>query len=479
MEKILKVTLTPSGAEPSEPLCGGTRGEHRATALILTPDDELSEAILRAEESDGDVSVKFDVVTEAGEFIPGEEREVSAISEPFYLTAPMTASGLDAVVLVRFIVKDAEGRLLRELYKAQIRLWFEDSFGGIALPRVKKTPEAEIEAKAEELCLIIEQKAAAADQLISLKAEQVSAQARSSAEQLKKALAASEKAEKSATEAEESAVSSEDHAAECRTLSKQMSEGLSWTTRAAEKAVASANEAELIYAGCKSTAEELTAYADGVAERLGESANSFKGKAVGRELLLTDVSPLAHRVKLCADTDLLKDVKVKDTDFGWAKSAVFYLEKGKTYRYAVVYADGAEKDAIITGDGWDANSSPAYIFSESNGEFVHGYSSGEYAMYFSMAAEKVLSAELAERDAVSAGATITVTDKNGAQTVVKTDDFGQAVVDSAYPEMRITCSQNLLITAEYNRDTAAVMGELETALDGILQIQKTLTGGGV
>lgn len=470
MENFLNVTLTSSGAEPAEPLCGGTRGEHRATALLFTLDAQLAEAITEAEAEQGAVSVKLDVITEAGEFVPGEERKISDLTAPFYLTAAMTASGLDAVVLVRFLVKDSKGALIRELYKAQIRLWFEDSFGGITLPRIKKPSEAE--AKVEELCRLIEQRTAEAEKLITVKAEQVSAQVKSSAEQFKKTLAASERAESAAA-------SSEGFAAECNRISKQISEGISQTSQAVAEAKASANEVKELCERCENNLAELTLYTDRVAERLGESANSFKGKASGKELHLSDVSPLAHKVKLWVETNLLKGTKAEDTEFGYAKSVVFSLERNKSYRYEIITADGTGCDVVITGDGWEANSSPAYYFAETSGEFVHGYSSGVYAIYCVTAAENILSLELSEVGAVSSQAVITVTDVNGAVTETVTDSEGRATVESACPEMRIACRQNAVITAEYNRDTAAVIGELEAAIKGLLNAQQSPAGGGV
>lgn len=300
MEKILKVTLTPSGAEPSEPLCGGTRGEHRATALILTPDDELSEAILRAEESNGDVSVKFDVVTEAGEFIPGEEREPSAISEPFYLTAPMTASGLDAVVLVRFIVKDAEGRLLRELYKAQIRLWFEDSFGEITLPRVKKTPEAEMEAKAEELCELIEKKGRAANELLDLKAEQLAEQLRTASVQLKKCIEAGDKAESSTVMAEKSEARAELFATEAESNAKATAEAIKSVGTLAERASMEARRSEEAATSSEDAAArsaDFAAESANAAATSAEAAQNSTQYAKQAELSAEKVSTEAAEIK--------------------------------------------------------------------------------------------------------------------------------------------------------------------------------------
>lgn len=385
MEKILNYTLSLLGHSPDESLCGGIQGEHRATALVFSTDDGLKSAIAQAEAKGHTVKICIDAITEAGEFIKGEEREASGLYDPFYLTAPMTASGLDIVVLVKFLLLDLNHKLMSELYRAQIKLWFEQSLTSATLPRHDKSKETELQSVAEELCRIIEEKGQAASELITVKAEQVIEGAKTSAEQLKKTLTAAQSAQAAATSAEENRIVAEDSARECSAISKQMTQGLIQLSQAKEKVTCAAENTQLLAEECEKSAAEIKNYADCLWSQIGESANSFKGKAYGSEILLTDISPITHRVK----------VKV-----------------------------------------------------EANGSTVEDIA-------------------------------ITVTDSNGGQTVLKTDALGEAVFESTYPEMRITNSSGKFMVAEYNRDTAAVMGELETALDSITKIQQTFIGGAV
>lgn len=123
MEKTLNYLLTPDGIFQDDAVCGGVQGEHRATAIEITPDDELVKIIDEYKSSGVDLRLHVDAVTAAGEVIKGERREEN-LFDPIYIDRRMTESGLDITLLIRIFII---GEDVRELVRGQIRLYFKPS----------------------------------------------------------------------------------------------------------------------------------------------------------------------------------------------------------------------------------------------------------------------------------------------------------------------------------------------------------------
>ena len=361
MERILNYTLTPGGVLPNTPLLAGYQGEHRATALVIDPDKELSDMIERAK--DGyEVSCKIDAVNLSGEFIVGEKRAIDQIGEPFYLTSQMTALGLDTVILVRIILKNETET--KEIYKAQIKLYFEPS----AIPPViipdKQCRAEDLEQKAEEICGLIEERAQRVQEIMDLKLEAVSEKAQTSANHLKMTKNALEQAEEyallakeSQENAKQSAVLSEESKNEAKTLilaaenykssallsaqkasesalktedfSKNAENCLQLTNEAlievklsaqnaaefAQNAKESENNAKESETIALKTKSEITEFAKDFKEEftglIEDRVNPLKGKADGSGVLLTDVSPVEHTVSVRLNSDTVTDFSSK------------------------------------------------------------------------------------------------------------------------------------------------------------------------
>ena len=200
MEKFLNYTLGLEGISPSEPICGGVQGEHRATALCITPDRTFCSAVEQKCAEGKEAFVRLDFITEAGELIKGEERAFEDLALPFYLTSQMTASGLDASVLVRVLLKTEEGAVIGDFCKAQIKLFFEAAPIGLSLQLPKKEPQKVLAEALQAALLEIRQKGEEAEQKLEVKLVAVSEQAQTSAGHLKKVIATAEQTEETARE---------------------------------------------------------------------------------------------------------------------------------------------------------------------------------------------------------------------------------------------------------------------------------------
>ena len=241
MERILNYTLTPGGVLPNTPLLAGYQGEHRATALVIDPDKELSDMIERAK--DGyEVSCKIDAVNLSGEFIVGEKRAIDQIGEPFYLTSQMTALGLDTVILVRIILKNETET--KEIYKAQIKLYFEPSaIPPVIIPENKSCAE-ELEQKAEEICNLIDERAQRIESLMDIKLENAKNTLSASANQLKRANEAVVAAEQAADSAENSKALAQEAAVLCDGTKREIQSLIGAASSYADNAFSSATRSK-------------------------------------------------------------------------------------------------------------------------------------------------------------------------------------------------------------------------------------------
>lgn len=360
MERILNYTLLENGVTPGEPILAGVQGEHRATALVISLDSDFSEVISKAQEN-SNAFCRIDAVTAAGEFIEGEERPIDQISNPFYLTAPMTASGLDTVVLVRIILKGDTAETV--IYKAQIKLYYEPSVMSLVVTPKEKNQVDIFEQKAEEICSLIEEKAEWAYNLISAKADVVTNKANASAEHLKKATLAAEEAEFATTASKEHRNTAERAAENCEEnrekISAMVNAASNFANNAAYLNEATKSNAEKAQKCLEETEEHLQHITDLAAQTnlnvnlaqtaatnaaaaeqgaktaqdmaqsfieevkdLGEEiensvdktlasfSNALKGKKEGRIVSISDISPIKHPIKITLSGQELSNANV-------------------------------------------------------------------------------------------------------------------------------------------------------------------------
>lgn len=252
MERILNYTLLENGVTPSEPVLAGVQGEHRATALVIAPNQEVANAFSGYKNA----VVLIDSVTAAGEFIKGEERSFAEISKPFYLTSALTVSGLDAVILVRIVLKEENN--LKELYKAQIKVCFEQAPFMPDVVFEGKTQGEILSEKAEEVCALIDERAQRAQEIINYKLETVREETTRAANQLKGANQTVAEAAEKIAEAKQTLENIEQSASKCNEIENQIekfilvAEGCKNSAlSSAQKAVENRTVAENIKADCQ------------------------------------------------------------------------------------------------------------------------------------------------------------------------------------------------------------------------------------
>ena len=166
MERILSYTLTGKGFTPAEPQFAGIQGSHRATALEITPDGEVASFIEEKRAQGKEMCFRIDVINEAGQTVSMKQAPIEQLTQPFYLTRQMTASGLDCIAVLFITAKDENGE--EEVYKAQMRLYFEQARGGISIPEQTLPTDdlqekylecaEKLDEKTQEALIFIEQK---------------------------------------------------------------------------------------------------------------------------------------------------------------------------------------------------------------------------------------------------------------------------------------------------------------------------------
>lgn len=119
MEKIISYTLGSEGIFPKESILGGVQGEHRATAVEVTPDLELAEKIAEYTAEGKEIALKIEVAYLSGGLIYTEERRGEELFAPFYITGEMTSLGLDICIAVSILCDGGQ-----ELCKGLISLYF-------------------------------------------------------------------------------------------------------------------------------------------------------------------------------------------------------------------------------------------------------------------------------------------------------------------------------------------------------------------
>ena len=209
MERILSYTLTGNGFTPAEPQFAGIQGSHRATALALTPNGEVSSFIEEKKAQGKEMFFRIDVINEAGQTFAMKDAPIEQLTQPFYLTRQMTASGLDLVAVLFITAKDESGET--EVYKAQMRLYFEQVRGGTPFHE-QTLPNSDLEEKYLECEQKLEEKTQNVLSAIDLKAEVVRKVSSDIAQRHEQASAWANEAKTQAQSASASAVTAEQEA---------------------------------------------------------------------------------------------------------------------------------------------------------------------------------------------------------------------------------------------------------------------------
>ncbi len=182
MEKIISYTLSTEGIFPEEAVLGGIQGEHRATAVEVTPTVELAEKIAEFKAQGREVELQFEAILSSGEAVLKEKRRSDDIFAPFYLSREMTLSGLDLKIIVKLFVFGEEER---EYCRGIIKLYFTPCPSTEGYPVFDEDKEL-CDKRAEEILNEFDQKAQHYEEIISLKAESAASSAATAARHLKR-----------------------------------------------------------------------------------------------------------------------------------------------------------------------------------------------------------------------------------------------------------------------------------------------------
>ena len=246
MENIINLTLSLSGVCQKEPICGGRQGEHRATAVVFTPDKELSENLAEKQAAGKTLNFNVSLITEAGELFSGEEADISKLVEPFFLTADMTLSGLDSRLVLR--ISEKKDGDTREFLRTAVKLYFLPGLGYSG--KTKKEDIDIISKKTEEALIAIEGKCAEAEGLVSEGISRMQGLQQTGAQQLKKVLEAATAAEEARLGAENTMLS----------LGDEVTKAKEYSMMAGEFALTAAKEAKAAEEFNLSAEDKVKAY---------------------------------------------------------------------------------------------------------------------------------------------------------------------------------------------------------------------------
>ena len=266
MERILSYTLTGKGFTPAEPQFAGIQGAHKATALEITPDSEVASFIEEKRAQGKEMCFRIDVINEAGQTVSMKQVPIEQLSQPFYLTRQMSASGLDCVAVLFITAKDENGE--EEVYKAQMRLYFEQARGGISIPE-QTLPTDDLQEKYLECAEKLDEKTQEALIFIEQKTEVVKQAAGDIAVRHEQASGLVNRAEHYAGDAKTSAEIAEQEASETSAL---LTEVRRIAHSAADLVARSESAAARADKGSKETAENLLQVSD-LAGKTAENAN--------------------------------------------------------------------------------------------------------------------------------------------------------------------------------------------------------------
>lgn len=255
-------------------------------------------------------------------------------------------------------------------------------------------------------------------------------------------------------------------------------------------------------------------------------ANALKGSASGNVVVLKDVSPLPHDVKVKLDNGESVTVCSKNL-FDKSKSIIDGI-KNET-AVAISSTVVMENDALIQNlkpnvkytlsyeveclsvpenatcietavglllrnRGISGNVANPYYRQLKVGDVINHsvsftlteerYTNGKFEMlgYCNNYTDKTSGAYvkpsmIIRNIQIEEGATATEYEPYIEPTTYTADENGELAIPSIYPTMRIVADEGVTITAEYNKDINKAFGDIETALDNIIAMQNSYIGG--
>lgn len=287
---------------------------------------------------------------------------------------------------------------------------------------------------------------------------------------------------------------------------------------------AEADRVETAAADVKSaaqTVEKSVETAENIAESNEETAgiiknsaaNAFKGVASGEVVRVDDVSPIEHIANVWVHgKNLFHFTETKTGDISGVaysvepNSSVITLNGTATknnnalIRQNIVLQKGTYTISVKGANVIDSEYDRVYVYDVENDAVITNYVKDERPRTFILTRDTIINIcylvgvgstyqntnvyiqiELGntatEYTPYIDPSTVTVTEETTGATYTPNAD-GTCEIVSVSPTMTLlTDTEGITIECEYNRDTNIVMGDIETAIDGILAIQNAIIGG--
>ncbi len=146
MERIINYRVDLNEIHPKAPEYAGVQGEHNATAIKFSFSKEFDNQLQELPHFYDYIQFRIDYTDSLGNIIYGEVKDISEISEPFYLTRAMTKQGDNATAVLKITCINHQGTE-KEFYTGVMRFYFDscpsvllsdDDHGSILSPIVNQ-----------------------------------------------------------------------------------------------------------------------------------------------------------------------------------------------------------------------------------------------------------------------------------------------------------------------------------------------------
>lgn len=124
MERIINYTVDLNEIHPKAPVYAGVQGEHNATAIKFSFSEEFDKQLQDLPHFYVYIQFRIDYTDSLGNIIYGEVKDISEITEPFYLTRVMTKQGGNATAVLKITCINYEGAE-KEFYTGVMRFYFD------------------------------------------------------------------------------------------------------------------------------------------------------------------------------------------------------------------------------------------------------------------------------------------------------------------------------------------------------------------
>ena len=124
MERNINYTVDINEIHPKSPQFAGVQGEHNATFVKFSFTDEFNAKLQELSQIYDYIQFRIDYTDSLGAVVYGEVKDISEISQPFYLTRAMTKSGGNSTAVLKISCIDCNGAQ-KEFYTGVMRFYLD------------------------------------------------------------------------------------------------------------------------------------------------------------------------------------------------------------------------------------------------------------------------------------------------------------------------------------------------------------------